>query len=91
MYVTHQKTASDPITCGCCDPRSHGWNYEGQESKLWLQREFKKATRKVWLRGWRVGSVVESTDCSSRGPEFNSQHPQVMGSDAVFWCVTYIK
>ena len=23
--------------------------------------------------GWRGGSVVKSTDCSSRGPEFNSQ------------------
>jgi hypothetical protein len=27
-------------------------------------------------RGWRDGSVVESTSCSCRGPEFNSQHPQ---------------
>ena len=25
--------------------------------------------------GWRDGSVVKSTDCSSRGSEFNSQHP----------------
>jgi hypothetical protein len=25
--------------------------------------------------GWRVGSVVKSTDCSSRGPEFKSQKP----------------
>jgi hypothetical protein len=23
--------------------------------------------------GWRDGSVVKITDCSSRGPEFNSQ------------------
>jgi len=44
-------------------------------------------------RGWRDGSVVKSTDCSSRGPEFNSQQPHggsqpcVMGSDALFWCV----
>ena len=43
--------------------------------------------------GWRDGSVVKSTDCSSRGPEFNSQQPlggsqpYVMGSDALFWCV----
>jgi hypothetical protein len=34
--------------------------------------------------------VVKSTDCSSRGPEFNSQQPHggsqpsVMGSDAFF-------
>ena len=43
--------------------------------------------------GWRDGSVVESTDCSPRGPEFNSQQPNagsppsVMGSDGLFWCV----
>jgi hypothetical protein len=41
-------------------------------------------------RGWRDGLVVKSTDCSSRGPEFNSQHPHggsppsVVGSDALF-------
>jgi hypothetical protein len=30
---------------------------------------------KVKLMGWRDDSVVKSTDCSSRGPEFNSQQP----------------
>jgi hypothetical protein len=40
--------------------------------------------------GWRDGSVVKSTDCSSRGPDFNSQQPRgnpqpsVMGSDILF-------
>jgi hypothetical protein len=44
--------------------------------------------------GWRAGSAVKSTDCSSRGPEFNSQQPHggsqpsVMGSHALFWCVS---
>ena len=44
-------------------------------------------------KGWRDGSVVKSTDCSSRGSEFNSQQPHggsqssVMGSDALFWYV----
>jgi hypothetical protein len=39
------------------------------------------------------GSEVKSTDCSSRGPEFNSQQlhggfqSSVMGFDAFFWCV----
>ena len=39
--------------------------------------------------GWRDGSAVKSTDCSSRGPEFNSQQlhggsqPSVMGSAGV--------
>jgi hypothetical protein len=37
--------------------------------------------------------VFKSTDCSSRGPEFNSQQPHgssqppVIGSSALFWCV----
>jgi len=26
-------------------------------------------------KGWRDGSVVKSTDCSFRGPEFKSQQP----------------
>jgi hypothetical protein len=42
---------------------------------------------------WRDGSVVKSTDCSSEGPEFNSQQPHggsqpsVTESNAPFWCV----
>jgi hypothetical protein len=42
---------------------------------------------------WRYGSVVKSTLCFSRGPEFNSQQPHggsqpsVMTSDALFWYV----
>jgi hypothetical protein len=44
--------------------------------------------------GWRDGSAVKNTDCSSRGPEFNSQEahggsqPSVIGSHALFWCVS---
>jgi hypothetical protein len=49
--------------------------------------------------GWRDGSMVKSTDCSFRSPEFNSQKPHggsqpsvmrsdtLMGSDALFLCV----
>jgi high mobility group protein B2 len=43
--------------------------------------------------GWRDGSAVKSTDCSSEGPEFKSQQPHggsqpsVMRSDAFFWSV----
>ena len=45
------------------------------------------------MQGWRDGSAFKSTDCSSRGPEFNFQQshggsqPSVMGSDALFWCL----
>ena len=47
--------------------------------------------RKYVEGGWRDGSVVRSTDCSSRGPEFNSQQPHgssqpsVMGSDGLWY------
>ena len=37
------------------------------------------------LERWSVVKV-KSTDCSSRGPEFNSQQPFVIGSDSIFWC-----
>jgi hypothetical protein len=45
------------------------------------------------LKMYFYGSVVKSTDCSSSGPEYNSQQlhggsqPSVMGSDALFWSV----
>jgi hypothetical protein len=43
--------------------------------------------------GWRDGSAVKSTDCSSKAPEFNPQQPHrgsqpsVMGSNFFFCCV----
>jgi hypothetical protein len=50
-------------------------------------------TKKDLFLGWRDDSVVKSTNCFSRGPEFNSQQPHgssqpsVMVSDALFWCI----
>jgi hypothetical protein len=44
-------------------------------------------------RGWRDGSAVKSTDCSSRGPEFKSQQPHggsqpsVTRPDSLSWCL----
>jgi hypothetical protein len=46
-----------------------------------------------WVGGWRDGSAVKSTDCSSKGPVFNSQQPHggsqpsVIGSDALLVCL----
>jgi hypothetical protein len=43
--------------------------------------------------GWRDGSAVKSTDCSSEGSEFKSQQPHgglqpsLMTSDSLSWCV----
>jgi hypothetical protein len=59
-------------------------------SSEWSRANWVKKPNKM---GWRDGSAVKSIDCSSRGPEFNSQQPQdgsqpsVMRSDALFWCV----
>jgi hypothetical protein len=39
------------------------------------------------ILGWKDGSAVKSTDCSSEGPEFNSQQPHVMRLDTLFLCV----
>jgi hypothetical protein len=53
---------------------------------------FKTTLSRVSDRGWRDGSMVKTSGCSSKGSEFNSQHPHggsqpsAMGSDAVFWC-----
>ena len=66
------------------------WMLEGQ-----LAWQFRvKTDCLIQGRGWdwRDGSVVKSTDCSSRSPEFNLQQPHgssqqsVLGSDALFWC-----
>jgi hypothetical protein len=50
-----------------------------------------RGRNKTRVSGWRDGTAVKSIDCSSRGPEFNSQQPHggssVMGSDALFLCV----
>jgi hypothetical protein len=67
-------------------------------STLYFRNNWEKAGEmaqclRTLTGGWGDGSAVKSTDCSSRGPEFNSQqpdggsHPSVMGSNAPFWCV----
>ena len=53
--------------------------------------------RKKPSMGWQDGSAVKSTDCSSRGPEFNFQQPHggsqpsVMRSGAPFWCAGVLR
>jgi hypothetical protein len=59
-----------------------------------MYKQKKLPDARVERKGWRDGSVVKSTDCSSRGPECKSRRPHdgtqpsVMGSDALFWCVS---
>jgi hypothetical protein len=43
---------------------------------------------KLWWQEWRTGSMVNSADCSSRGPRFNFQHPhssRARRSNILFW------
>jgi hypothetical protein len=46
--------------------------------------------KSIEVGGWRDGSAVKSTDCSSEGPEFKSQQPHgvsqasIMKFDALF-------
>jgi hypothetical protein len=61
--------------------REQGDKQFGVDKTEMIKTQFSGLKR--WLR----------TDCSSRGPEFNSQQPQggsqpsVMGTDALLWCV----
>jgi hypothetical protein len=56
------------------------------------EQSYKLLTR-VWVWGWRDGSMVKRTGCSSRGPEFKSQQPHggsqpsAIGFNALFWGV----
>jgi hypothetical protein len=75
--------------------RAHGaLLYQMRDAVIFTQVERKEKVPIIQvILGWRDGSVVKNTDCSSRGPEFKSQlshggsQPSVMGSDALFWCV----
>jgi hypothetical protein len=55
------------------------------------KRGRKKKEKERKERGLRDGLAAQSNVCSSRGPEFNSQHlhgssqPSMRGSDALFW------
>jgi hypothetical protein len=44
--------------------------YQDKKAKKTKERKCKSK-----MRGWRDGSVVKSTGCSSKGPRFNSQYP----------------
>jgi hypothetical protein len=40
-----------------------------------LSRLINPGDQECHKEGWRDGSVVKSTECSSKGPEFKSQEP----------------
>ena len=90
VMVAHTYSPSTHVRGGKEDQKSPGCPqlHAQVQSQLGYEKVLKRREE-----GWRDGSVSKSTDCSSRGPEFNSQQPHggsqpsVMGSDALFWCV----
>jgi hypothetical protein len=68
------------------------WSKSFQDIQCYTEKPSMERKKEI-EEGWRDGSVVKSTDCSSRGPEYNSQQPHggsqpsVMGSEALLWCV----
>jgi hypothetical protein len=54
----------------------------GTKNVMDCKAERVECTVNIVFRGWRDGSVVRSTDCSSRGPTCNSQHSH--GSSHLF-------
>jgi hypothetical protein len=83
----------EPFWAAACQESDIGQEMDfRQESDIGLDKEVSSGKNLV-LGGWRDGSAVKSTDCSSRGPEFNSRQPHggsqpsVIGSNAFFWCV----
>jgi hypothetical protein len=67
---------------------NHCKNEKGNRSETIVNANLKNN------KGWRDGSAVKNTDCSSEGPEFNSQQPHdgsqpsLTRSDSLFWTAT---
>jgi hypothetical protein len=61
-----------------------------RNKQTYKQNKNENNNKKLLHRLEQDSSIVKSTDCSSRGPEFNSQQPHsasqtsVMGSDVLF-------
>jgi hypothetical protein len=58
---------------------------EGEREEGDRREEKKKEIESIYM-DWRDASVVKSTDCSSKGPEFNSQQPHG-GSQPLLLCL----
>jgi hypothetical protein len=100
LLAVKDKETSSAVVSMIADSQLRKRDREGFYDKLLppkksnnLDRKPLKRTLKIRGVGQRDGSVVKSTDCSSRGPEFNSQklhggsQPSGMGSNVLFWCV----
>jgi hypothetical protein len=69
------------------------WQRGFEASMGSITGQFLSKNKKKKIKGWRDGSVVKSSECSSEGLEFKSQQPHAgsqpseMRSDALFWDV----
>jgi hypothetical protein len=69
------------------------WRFKDTTWTIKLSTQNLSSNKKCRHRGWRDGSAVKNTDCSSKSPEFKSQQPHggsqppIMRSDALFWDV----
>jgi hypothetical protein len=52
-----------------------GNNKDHTQNFYQKKKKKKKKRKKKRTLGWRDGSAVKSTDCSSEGPKFKSQQP----------------
>ena len=94
----HTDTDTNTDTHRHTDTQTHTkpnqWKQNKNKTKQNKTKQKKIVNEKLKvIPGLERGSVVKSTDYSTRGPEFNSQQPHsgsqqsVMWSDALFWCV----
>jgi hypothetical protein len=75
MITLRKKKYTLKIVAYVCNPRILMGLNRSFESKISLCNIVKGTLKKQNYGGWRDGSAVNCTDCSSRGPEFKSQQP----------------
>jgi hypothetical protein len=71
LYLQFQKWLSGtyPLISG---HQAHTWFTDTHAGKILI---YIKYFLKIKFGSWRDGSVVKNADCSSEGPELNSQQP----------------
>jgi hypothetical protein len=98
VRVSNPLKHSCELSCGCWELNPDSL-YRTLKTIIFQNKNIKFVSSSIALfktlnfGGWRAGSAVKRTICSSRGPEFKSQQPHggsqpsIMGSAALFWHV----